>query len=60
MRFIEFMPLDADGHWVNDQVVGQDEIVETINAVYPIEQMPARGRRRPTGSATSTAAARSA
>ena len=27
VRFIEFMPLDADGHWVNDQVVGQDEIV---------------------------------
>ena len=43
MRFIEFMPLDAGGHWVNDQVVGQDEILEKINAVYPIEVMPARG-----------------
>ena len=43
VRFIEFMPLDADGHWMNDKVVGQDEIVETIHAVYPIEQMPARG-----------------
>ncbi len=43
VRFIEFMPLDADGHWGNDQVVGQDEIVETINAVFPVEQMPARG-----------------
>jgi cyclic pyranopterin phosphate synthase len=43
IRFIEFMPLDADGHWGNDQVVGQDEIVETINAVFPVEQMPARG-----------------
>ena len=43
VRFIEFMPLDAEGHWMNDKVVGQDEIVETINAVYPIEQMPARG-----------------
>ncbi len=43
MRFIEFMPLDAGGHWVNDQVVGQEEIVEMINAVYPIEVMPARG-----------------
>jgi cyclic pyranopterin phosphate synthase len=43
VRFIEFMPLDADGHWENHQVVGQDEIVATINAVYPIEQMPARG-----------------
>ncbi len=43
VRFIEFMPLDADGHWVNDQVVGQDEIVAAIDAVYPVEQMPARG-----------------
>jgi cyclic pyranopterin phosphate synthase len=43
VRFIEFMPLDADGHWVNDQVVGQDEIVATIDAVHPLEQMPARG-----------------
>ncbi len=43
VRFIEFMPLDADGHWVNDQVVGQDEIVAAINEVYAIEQMPARG-----------------
>ena len=43
MRFIEFMPLDAEAHWMNDQVVGQDEIVERIGSVYPIEQMPARG-----------------
>lgn len=43
MRFIEFMPLDATGHWLNDKVVGQDEIVDMINAVYPIEVMPARG-----------------
>ncbi|MEM1333697.1 MAG: GTP 3',8-cyclase MoaA, partial [Actinomycetota bacterium] len=37
MRFIEFMPLDADGHWMNDQVVGQDEIVERIHEVFPVE-----------------------
>ena len=43
VRFIEFMPLDADGHWVNEQVVGQDEMVTMIDAVYPIEQLPARG-----------------
>jgi cyclic pyranopterin phosphate synthase len=43
VRFIEFMPLDAEGHWMNDKVVGQDEIVEKINAVYPVEVMPARG-----------------
>ena len=43
VRFIEFMPLDADGHWVNEQVVGQDEIIQTIDAAFPLEQMPARG-----------------
>jgi cyclic pyranopterin phosphate synthase len=43
VRFIEFMPLDADGHWMNDKVVGQDEIVAAIDAVYPLEQLPARG-----------------
>ncbi|MEY2974742.1 MAG: molybdenum cofactor biosynthesis protein MoaA [Actinomycetota bacterium] len=43
VRFIEFMPLDAIGHWMNERVVGQDEIVERIGAVFPIEQMPARG-----------------
>ncbi len=43
VRFIEFMPLDASGHWVNDKVVGQDEIVAKIAAVFPIEPVPARG-----------------
>jgi len=43
VRFIEFMPLDAQGHWMNDAVVGQDEIVATIHQVYPVEQMATRG-----------------
>jgi GTP 3',8-cyclase len=43
VRFIEFMPLDADGHWMTDKVVGQDEIVAAIAAVFPLEQLPARG-----------------
>ncbi len=43
VRFIEFMPLDADGQWGNDTVVGQDEIVERIGAEFPLEVMPARG-----------------
>ena len=43
VRFIEFMPLDAQGTWENSQVVGQDEIVAAIHAVYPLELMPARG-----------------
>jgi len=43
VRFIEFMPLDAQGAWGNNLVVGQDEIVAAINAVFPVEQMSARG-----------------
>jgi GTP 3',8-cyclase len=37
IRFIEFMPLDAQGEWTMDQVVPADEIVAAIGAVYPIE-----------------------
>jgi len=44
VRFIEFMPLDAQGRWTRDQVLTQDEIVDTIDRVYPIEAVPARGR----------------
>jgi len=43
VRFIEFMPLDASGGWADGSVVGQDEIVERIGAVFPLEQLPARG-----------------
>ena len=43
VRFIEFMPLDAEGHWVNDKVVSQDEIVARIAAVHLLESVPARG-----------------
>ncbi len=43
VRFIEFMPLDASGGWAAGAVVGQDEIVERIAAVHPLEQLPARG-----------------
>jgi cyclic pyranopterin phosphate synthase len=42
MRFIEFMPLDADGAWRRDQVVGRDEVVGAIDAVFPLEPV-ARG-----------------
>ena len=42
IRFIEFMPLDADGGWRHDQVVPRDEVVGTIDAVFPLEPL-ARG-----------------
>ena len=43
VRFIEWMPLDAGGGWDVRHVVGQDEIVARIDAVYPLEQVAARG-----------------
>jgi len=43
VRFIEFMPLDATGHWQASTVVSQDEIVAAIAAVHPLEPVPARG-----------------
>lgn len=43
VRFIEYMPLDAQGTWQNSQVVSQDEIVAAIHSVFPLEQMTARG-----------------
>jgi cyclic pyranopterin phosphate synthase len=36
-RFIEFMPLDADGTWSRDQVVPAAEIVAAVDAVFPLE-----------------------
>jgi cyclic pyranopterin phosphate synthase len=43
IRFIEFMPLDAEGGWDRSKVVSQDEIVAAIHAEFPLEQVPARG-----------------
>jgi GTP 3',8-cyclase len=37
VRFIEWMPLDAEERWEGDAVVGQDEIVAAIDAVFPVE-----------------------
>jgi cyclic pyranopterin phosphate synthase len=37
VRFIEFMPLDADGTWTGASVVSQDEIVATIAQELPLE-----------------------
>jgi GTP 3',8-cyclase len=37
VRFIEWMPLDADERWRSGAVVSQAEIVAAIDAVYPVE-----------------------
>jgi len=43
VRFIEFMPLDADRSWTRDKVLPNAEIVSMIDAVYPLEPV---GRER--------------
>jgi GTP 3',8-cyclase len=40
VRFIEFMPLDADHAWTPDQVLTGREIREAIAATYPLEREP--------------------
>jgi len=43
VRFIEFMPLDADRAWTADKVLPNAEIRAMIDAVYPLEAV---GRER--------------
>ena len=40
MRFIEFMPLDADRHWSRDKIVPAAEVYERIHARWPLVQIP--------------------
>ena len=46
MRFIEFMPLDAQGEWSSDKVVPAREILERIDAVFPLEHAASARARR--------------
>jgi len=40
VRFIEFMPLDGDQAWTEDQVLTGEELREIIHAVHPLEELP--------------------
>ena len=40
VRFIEFMPLDADHAWSLDRVLTGEEIRAAIDTVYPLEPEP--------------------
>jgi cyclic pyranopterin phosphate synthase len=40
MRFIEFMPLDADRHWSRELMVPAAEVYERIHAQWPLVQIP--------------------
>ena len=43
VRFIEFMPLDADRTWSRERVLPNEEVRAMIDAVYPLERV---GRER--------------
>jgi cyclic pyranopterin phosphate synthase len=47
VRFIEFMPLDADHAWKPDDVLSGEEIRAAIDAVFPLEPEP----RKPSATA---------
>jgi cyclic pyranopterin phosphate synthase len=47
VRFIEFMPLDADHAWTPDDVLTGEEIRAAIHAVFPLELEP----RKPSATA---------
>jgi GTP 3',8-cyclase len=40
MRFIEFMPLDADRHWSRELMVPAAEVYERIHALWPLVEIP--------------------
>jgi GTP 3',8-cyclase len=45
VRFIEFMPLDAQHGWRREQVISGAEIVERINRRWPLRPAPLDGER---------------
>ncbi len=47
VRFIEYMPLDADGAWDRGQLVPGREVVERIAAVWPLEAVQQPGDPAP-------------
>jgi len=40
VRFIEFMPLDADRAWTPDSVLAGEELRRAIEAIHPLEELP--------------------
>ncbi len=47
VRFIEFMPLDADRSWTRDQVLDGAEIIERIGAQWPLDAVKRPNQREP-------------
>ena len=47
VRFIEYMPLDADGAWERARLVPGREVVERVSAVWPLEAVQQDGDPAP-------------
>jgi cyclic pyranopterin phosphate synthase len=48
VRFIEFMPLDAQGLWTRQNVLSADEIIQTLSReIAPLVEIPDRDPRAP-------------
>ena len=48
IRYIEFMPLDAQGLWLRDKVLSADEMVAMLEReIGPLEEIPDRDPRAP-------------
>lgn len=46
LRFIEFMPLDADDVWGRNMYIPGKEIIDKINAVYPLTPVTLSGEAK--------------
>lgn len=44
LRFIEFMPLDGDGHWNADHVVSEQQILDTLATKFSIKPLTGNTR----------------
>lgn len=48
LRFIEYMPLDADGNWSDDQVLSGSQILELLEAEFgPLVALPVANPSQP-------------
>jgi cyclic pyranopterin phosphate synthase len=47
VRFIEFMPLDAEGRWERGQLVSGREVYEKLSAVWPLDAVMGDGSPAP-------------
>jgi len=48
IRYIEFMPLDAQGLWLRDKVLSADEMIAMLGReIGPLEEVPDRDPRAP-------------